>query len=145
MAEQAHQIVSRVDALLASARAPREPLAGPLHLGLIPTLAPYFLSWFIPQVKFRYPRLQLVVHEDQTQHLLQCLRSHRVDAALLALPLDGEDLEKMPLFDEPFWFACPPDDDGLDDFRAASLETVRQLVAAAPGARCARHLVPAAA
>jgi LysR family hydrogen peroxide-inducible transcriptional activator len=173
--EQARQIVSRVDALLVSARAPREPLAGPLHLGLIPTLAPYFLPWFIPQVKFRYPRLQLVVHEDQTQHLLESLRSHRVDAALLALPLDREDLEKMPLFDEPFWFACPPqhalarskvitesdlrdeplllladghclrgqalaacgrqgtDDNGLDDFRAASLETVCQLVAAGFG------------
>lgn len=175
VAEQARQIVSRVDALVVSARAPREPLAGPLHLGLIPTLAPYFLPWFIPQVKFRHPRLQLVVHEDQTQHLLQCLRSHRVDAALLALPLDGEDLEKLPLFDEPFWFACPPqhplarckavtetdlrdeplllladghclrgqalaacgrqapDDDGLDDFRAASLETVCQLVTAGFG------------
>jgi LysR family hydrogen peroxide-inducible transcriptional activator len=173
--QQARQIVSRVDALLVSARAPREPLAGPLHLGLIPTLAPYFLPWFIPQVKFRYPRLQLMVHEDQTHHLLECLRSHQVDAALLALPLDGEDLEKLPLFDEPFWFACPlqhslarckavtesdlrdeplllladghclrgqalaacgqqgADDDGLDDFRAASLETICQLVAAGFG------------
>ncbi len=142
VAEQARQIVSRVDALLVSARAAREPLAGPLQLGLIPTLAPYFLPWFIPQVKFRYPRL---------------------------------DLEKLPLFDEPFWFACPPqhplarckavtetdlrdeplllladghclrgqalaacgrqgaDDDGLDDFRAASLETICQLVAAGLG------------
>jgi LysR family transcriptional regulator, hydrogen peroxide-inducible genes activator len=105
--EQARQIVSRVDALLVSARTPREPLAGPLHLGLIPTLAPYFLPWFIPQVKFRYPRLQLVVHEDQTRHLLECLRSHQIDAALLALPVDGDDLENLPLFDEPFWFACP--------------------------------------
>jgi LysR family hydrogen peroxide-inducible transcriptional activator len=173
--EQARQIVSRVDALLVSARAPREPLAGPLHLGLIPTLAPYFLPWFIPQVKFRYPRLQLLVHEDQTRHLLECLRSHQIDAALLALPLDGEDLESLPLFDEPFWFACPlqhplarckavsetdlrdeplllladghclrgqalaacgrqeEDDDGLDDFRAASLETICQLVAAGFG------------
>jgi LysR family transcriptional regulator, hydrogen peroxide-inducible genes activator len=173
--KQARQIVSRVDALLVSARASREPLAGPLTLGVIPTLAPYFLPWFIPQVKRRYPRLQLVVHEDQTQHLLECLRSHRVDAALLALPLDGEDLEELPLFDEPFWFACPPqhplarcrsiteadlrdeplllladghclrgqalaacerqaaDEGGLDDFRAASLETICQLVAAGFG------------
>jgi LysR family hydrogen peroxide-inducible transcriptional activator len=173
--EQARQIVSRVDALLVSARAPREALAGPLHLGLIPTLAPYFLPWFIPQVKFRYPRLQLVVHEDQTRYLLECLRSHQIDAALLALPLDGEDLERLPLFDEPFWFACPlqhslarckavtetdlrgqplllladghclrgqalaacgrqgEDDDGLDDFRAASLETICQLVSAGFG------------
>ena len=173
--EQARRIVTQVDALLTSTRTPREPLSGPLNLGVIPTLAPYFLPWFIPQAKSRYPRLQLVVHEDLTGHLLERLRNYQIDAALLALPLDGEDFEALPLFDEPFWFACPTqhplarlnavteadlreepmllladghclrgqalaacgrqaiDEEGLDDFRAASLETICQLVAAGFG------------
>ena len=172
---QARRIVTQVDALLTSTRTPREPLSGPLNLGVIPTLAPYFLPWFIPQAKSRYPRLQLVVHEDLTGHLLERLRNYQIDAALLALPLDGEDFEALPLFDEPFWFACPTqhplarlnavteadlreepmllladghclrgqaltacgrpvvDEEGLDDFRAASLETICQLVAAGFG------------
>ena len=173
--EKARRIVTEVDALLSSARAPRGPLSGPLNLGVIPTLAPYFLPWFIPLAKSRYARLQLVVHEDLTGHLLERLRNYQIDAALLALPLDGEDFEALPLFDEPFWFACPPqhplaqqkavtetdlrdepmllladghclrgqalaacgrpvvDEEGLDDFRAASLETICQLVAAGFG------------
>jgi len=172
---QARRIVTQVDALLTSTRTPREPLSGPLNLGVIPTLAPYFLPWFIPQAKGRYPRLQLVVHEDLTEHLLERLRNYQIDAALLALPLDGEGFEALPLFDEPFWFACPTqhplarlnavteadlreepmllladghclrgqalaacgrqaiDEEGLDDFRAASLETICQLVAAGFG------------
>ena len=72
VAEKARQIVSQVDALLTSTRKPRGPLAGAFNLGVIPTLAPYFLPWFIPLAKSHYPRLQLVVHEDLTEHLLDC-------------------------------------------------------------------------
>jgi len=153
-------------------------LVGALRLGVIPTLAPYFLPWLVPLVKGHYQRLQLVVHEDLTQHLVERLRNYEIDAALLALPLDGEDFEALPLFDEPFWLACPPghslaeletitpadlrgiplmlladghclrgqalaacgrfgdnDDVGevIDDFRAVSLETICQLVAAGFG------------
>jgi len=173
--EKARRIVTDVDALLSSTRTPRGPLTGPLNLGVIPTLAPYFLPRLLPLVKSHYPQLQLVVHEDLTEHLLEGLRGYQIDAALLALPLDGEEFEKFPLFDEPFWFACPPrhplarskrvteadlmgepmllladghclrgqalaacgrgasDEEGNDDFRAASLETICQLVAAGFG------------
>jgi LysR family transcriptional regulator, hydrogen peroxide-inducible genes activator len=106
--EKARRIVSQVDELVASTRAPQEALAGPLSLGIIPTLGPYFLPWFLPRIKHSYPRLQLVVQEDLTRHLLERLKNYQIDAALLALPLDGEDLEQLPLFDEPFWFACAP-------------------------------------
>ncbi|HTX23043.1 MAG TPA: LysR substrate-binding domain-containing protein [Steroidobacteraceae bacterium] len=173
--QQARQILSQVDELVATTRVPRGPLAGLLNLGIIPTLAPYFLPSFIPLTKKHYPRLQLVVHEDLTGHLLEQLRNYQIDAALLALPLQDEDLEQQPLFDEPFWFACPqghrlagaaavseadlggepllllsdghclrgqalaacgrqPEaEEGLDDFRAVSLETICQLVTAGFG------------
>jgi len=175
---KARRIVRQVDDLQTTARTALGPLVGPLRLGVIPTLAPYFLPWLIPLVKGHYQRLQLVVDEDLTQHLVQRLRSYEIDAALLALPLDGEDFEEQALFDEPFWLACPPghalaeletiaqadlrgiplllladghclrgqalaacgrlgDSDGIDeaidDFRAVSLETICQLVAAGFG------------
>lgn len=64
--------------------------------------------------------MQLVVHEDLTQHLVERLRNYEIDAALLAFPLDGEDFEELPLFDEPFWLACPP------GHSLADLKTVTQ-------------------
>ena len=175
---KARRIVRQVDDLLSTARAAHGPLVGPLRLGVIPTLAPYFLPWLVPLVKGHYQRLQLVVHEDLTQHLVERLRNYEIDAALLALPLDGEDFEALPLFDEPFWLACPTGhslaeletvtqadlrgiplmlladghclrgqalaacgrfgdnedvDEVIDDFRAVSLETICQLVAAGFG------------
>jgi LysR family hydrogen peroxide-inducible transcriptional activator len=105
---KARQIVAQVDALLASRRTAHGPLTGPLNLGVIPTLAPYLLPRLLPLVKEHFERLQLVVHEDLTGHLLERLRGYQIDAALLALPVDGADFEAMPLFDEPFWLACPP-------------------------------------
>ena len=173
--KKARKIVTQVDSLLASTRTPHGPLMGPLNLGVIPTLAPYLLPRLLPLVRSHYKRLQLVVHEDLTGRLLERLRGYQIDTALLALPLDGEDLEAIPLFDEPFWFACPPrhslaqakivtegdlrgepmllladghclrgqalaacgrtaaDAERMDDFRAASLETICQLVAAGFG------------
>ncbi|MDP9012177.1 MAG: LysR substrate-binding domain-containing protein [Pseudomonadota bacterium] len=174
--EKARRIVAQVDELLATTRRGRGPLSGPLNFGVIPTLAPYLLPKLLPLVKSRYQTLQLVVHEDLTGHLLERLQGYQIDAALLALPLDGDEFEELPLFDEPFWFACPPchplaqlkavteadlcgepmllladghclrgqalaacgqsnreEEEGIDDFRAASLETICQLVSAGFG------------
>jgi LysR family hydrogen peroxide-inducible transcriptional activator len=108
IAAQARRVVREVDDMISTARTASGPLVGPLRLGAIPTLAPYFLPWLVPLVKRDYLRLQLVVHEDLTQHLVERLRNYEIDVALLALPLDGEDFESLALFDEPFWLACPP-------------------------------------
>jgi len=106
--KRARHILAEVDGLLTAARVSHGPLAGVLNLGIIPTLAPYFLPWFIPLTKLRYPKLQLVVNEDLTSRLLELLRAYQIDAALLALPTEIEDAHQLALFDEPFWFACPP-------------------------------------
>jgi LysR family hydrogen peroxide-inducible transcriptional activator len=120
IAAQARRVMRQVDDLTSTARTASGPLVGPLRLGVIPTLAPYFLPWLVPLVKGRYQRLQLVVHEDLTQHLVERLRNYEIDAALLALPLEGEDFEELPLFEEPFWLACP------QGHSLAGLKTVTQ-------------------
>ncbi|GGF06416.1 LysR family transcriptional regulator [Aliidongia dinghuensis] len=104
---RARKVVAEADALVDSAQENKEPLSGPLHIGIIPTLSPYLLSWLLPALKLAYPHLQMVVHEDLTDHLLERLTDHKLDAALLALPVDTADLEAMPLFNEPFFFAAP--------------------------------------
>jgi LysR family hydrogen peroxide-inducible transcriptional activator len=100
--------VEQADAIVELARSRRDPLAGPLRLGIIPTLGPYLLPWVMAPLAKRFPELALVVHEDLTDNLVAGLRSHSLDAALLALPIEAGDLECRPLFDEPFWLATPP-------------------------------------
>ena len=65
------------------------------------------LPWLVPALNRAYPALRLVLREDLTDPLLERLGSHRLDAALVALPVPDDRLETLPLFDEPFWFAEP--------------------------------------
>jgi LysR family hydrogen peroxide-inducible transcriptional activator len=101
--------VAEADAILAVARGLRDPLAGRFRLGIIPTLAPYLLPLIFAPLRDALPALELEPWEDQTAALLERLRAHELDAALLATELDHPDLASRPLFTEPFLAALPPD------------------------------------
>ena len=101
--------VAEADAILAVARSLRDPLAGRFRLGIIPTLAPYLLPLVFAPLREALPMLELEPWEDQTAALLDRLRAHELDAALLATEVDGPDLASRPLFAEPFLAALPPD------------------------------------
>ena len=101
--------VAEADAILAAARNLRDPLAGRFRLGIIPTLAPYLLPLVFAPLREALPTLELEPWEDQTAALLERLRAHELDAALLATEVDGPDLASKPLFAEPFLAALPPE------------------------------------
>ena len=107
IAGRAQQVLADVEAIVSVGQHISGPLAGGFSLGLIPTLGPYLLPWLVPALKKDYPELRLSLREDLTASLLERLCSHRLDAALLALPVANDRLETLPLFDEPFWFAEP--------------------------------------
>ncbi len=107
IAGRARQVLAEVDAILSVGQHASGPLAGGFSLGVIPTLGPYLLPWLVPALKQEYPALRLVLREDLTAPLLERLGSHRLDAALVALPVADDRLETLALFDEPFWFAEP--------------------------------------
>ena len=101
--------VAEADAILAVARGLRDPLAGRFRLGIIPTLAPYLLPLVFAPLRDALPALEIEPWEDQTAALLERLRGHELDAALLATEVDGPDLASRALFAEPFLAALSPD------------------------------------
>ena len=107
--EQARAVEEHVKGIESLARFHQDPLAGPLKLGMIPTLGPYLTSLMLLPLRRRFPQMRLVLFEDITEHLLERLRRREIDAALLATPVDTPDLVDRPLFDEPFWLAIPRD------------------------------------
>ena len=86
----ARNALEAVDAVGAAARRRGEPLVGPLRLGVIPTVAPYWLPALLPAVRKRFPRLELILREDQTARLLAALAAGQLDAALVAVPVPGD-------------------------------------------------------
>jgi len=91
-----------------SARALLDPLAGDLHIGLIPTLAPYLLPFIMENLNKALPNIKFYLHENKTKNLLQELADGKLDILILPL-LDGMDkFERFDLFEEPLMLALSP-------------------------------------
>lgn len=90
-----------------AAAAARDPLSGPLRLGVIPTIGPFLLPRLMPALHAAFPRLRLWLREDQTDRLLAQLGEGRLDLLLLALPCACEGAELEPIAPDPFLLALP--------------------------------------
>jgi LysR family hydrogen peroxide-inducible transcriptional activator len=182
--KHAKLILEQADVIKQLAQALRDPLAGALRVGAIPTVSPYLIPLILHPLKKKYPQMRLVLSEEITDMLTQRLLAHQIDVAILATEVTDPELEVLPLFEEPFWLAHPRDheiyskeeitrrdlshldlllladghclthqvmdvcrlkegamDNEMADLRAASLETLLQLVGAGFGCT----LVPALA
>ena len=107
--EHARAALDRAREIEAIAMAARDPLVGPLRLGVIPTLAPYLMPLILRPLRKKYPGLTLDLWEDQTHALVDGLRSRQLDAAILATPCAAPETTEIELFREPLLAALPPD------------------------------------
>jgi LysR family hydrogen peroxide-inducible transcriptional activator len=105
----AQRALAEAGQMEAVARAARDPLIGPLKLGVIPTLAPYLMPILLKPLRQAFPGLTIELWEDQTRALIDGLRNHRLDAALLATAPDAPEITEIALFDEPLLAALPLD------------------------------------
>ncbi len=107
--EQARRILLDADDLVEASRRARDPLAGPLRLGIIPTVSPYLLPAVAPALRRAFPALSLTWVEDRTEALVRSLHAGELDAALLALEAELGDVEQAVLARDPFLLATPRD------------------------------------
>lgn len=105
--DRARLVLRDIEQIYEVARRTKDPEAGTIRLGIFPTLGPYLLPHVIEGLQERYPRLELLLIEEKSDDLLDMLRAGRVDAVLIALPLDEEAFVVEPLFEEPFVLAAP--------------------------------------
>jgi LysR family hydrogen peroxide-inducible transcriptional activator len=105
--EQAQRVIEQAAAIKELAKRGKDPLAGPLRLGVIYTIAPYLLPELVRNVIKRSPQMPLMLQENFTTRLLEMLRTGELDAAILAAPFPDQGLAVSPLYDEPFLVAVP--------------------------------------
>lgn len=98
-----HELENLVDMTLN-----HEPLAGKLHFGVIPTIAPYMLPVLLKNTKVEFPGLKLYLHEQITPLLYDGLLAGHLDLLLVALPYEFKHVEIMPLFSDRFFLAHHP-------------------------------------
>ena len=104
------EVVRRARFLLADAqdlmrlsREMSEPFTGELHLGVIPTIAPFVLAPLLQVVQQNMPKLQLFLHEAQSETAVERLEHGTLDMVLLALPFNTRSLLTKELRTETLW------------------------------------------
>ena len=104
---QAQSVLEQAASIKDIAKRGKDPLAGPLRLGVIYTIAPYLLPELVKNVIARTPQMPLMLQENFTVKLLEMLRTGEIDCAILAEPFPDTGLAMAPLYDEPFVAAVP--------------------------------------
>jgi LysR family hydrogen peroxide-inducible transcriptional activator len=103
----ARNIVEEAERIRELAKHAQDPMARTIHLGVIPTLGPYYLPHALTLVHKKHPDLRLLLREEMTPQILGHLVDGKLDAGLLALPVTDDSLRVEPLFYEPFFAALP--------------------------------------
>ena len=103
----ARRVIGAADDLKAAAAASRDPLEGPIRLGIIATVGPYLAPYLLPAAARGLPRAPIRLVEDLTGHLLPLLADGKLDAAIIATDPPGERLEEIALYEEPFCLMAP--------------------------------------
>jgi len=102
----------------------KDSISGLITVGVIPTVAPYFLPSRLTSFSREFPEAELIVVEEITPVLLDRLRATTIDVAILALPIRGHEFETAPLLKERL-FAALPKNHKLVKRRSLSLKDLR--------------------
>lgn len=100
--QQARKILQEAQVLQQLVKDLQQELQGKLHIGIIPTLAPYLLPLFLRNFITKYPKVELVVTELTTENIIHKLKNDTLDCGILATPLNETQLTEIPIFYESF-------------------------------------------
>lgn len=100
--DQARNIVNEASRIRDIVDQEKGFIGGTFTLGIIPTVMPTLLPMFLKNFVSRYPKVRLVIREQNTEALIENLKEGHLDAAIAATPLGVESLTERPLYYEPF-------------------------------------------
>ena len=104
---QAQRVIEQASVIKEIAMRGKDPVSGPLRLGVIYTIGPYLLPDLVRQAIEHVPQMPLLLQENFTAKLLEMLRTGELDCAIMAEPFPDTGLAMAPLYDEPFMAALP--------------------------------------
>ncbi|MFT6550284.1 MAG: LysR family hydrogen peroxide-inducible transcriptional activator [Zhongshania marina] len=104
---RARQVLRSAEDFEETAKALSDPLSGDLHVGLIPTVAPYLLPHIMANLGTSLPNINFYLHENQTDVLMQQLDEGKLDVLILSWLNTMQGVERYTLFKEPLVLASP--------------------------------------
>jgi LysR family hydrogen peroxide-inducible transcriptional activator len=105
--EQVHIALGELSQLAQLSNPKKKILTGRFRLGVIPTVAPYYLPHVFGAIMEKFGELELILREEISEKLIERLRAGEIDAALLSLPLREADMVEFPILQEELALAVP--------------------------------------
>ena len=105
--EQARRAVSAFYSTKEKVNDLKGEVSGRLRLGVIPTVAPYLMPWFIPEFLKRYPKVVLDIRDMFTADLIEALNRDTIDIAILSGGIDMK-IRETNLFDDKLYVYVSP-------------------------------------
>jgi LysR family hydrogen peroxide-inducible transcriptional activator len=104
---RARQVVEASVALSEFAATASAPLTGVLHLGIIPTIAPFLLPRVLGPLREQFPVLTLRIRESTSEAACAALHRGALDCVVLALPFDCGRVDAQEIRRDPLLLAMP--------------------------------------
>lgn len=109
LVEQAKVVLREVKILREMASSQGKEMAGPMHIGIIPTLGPYLSPLILPKLKSQFPELEIYLYELPTANVIEQLEAGQLDCAILSLAKETEPFIEVPIFNENILLAVSDD------------------------------------
>ena len=103
--EYAKKILLEVDKIHEVSKHFKDPKAGALRIGVIPTIGPYLFPHIISELKLKFPNINFYLHEKKTDQIIEGLKQRSLDLGILALSLEELSFEETSLYHESFLIA----------------------------------------
>lgn len=99
---QAKNIVNEADRIKDIVDQDKGFIGGDFTIGIIPTIMPTLLPMFLKTFITKYPKVNLIIKEQNTENMIRNIQDGHLDAAIAATPLEIEFIKERPLYYEPF-------------------------------------------
>lgn len=100
--EEAWKVLSRAKKLRQTVEEEKQTLTGTFEVGVLPTIAPYLIPRFFPQLMNEHPEMDVRITEMKTEDMCRAVRRGDIDAGILARVGGLEGMDCKPLYHEQF-------------------------------------------
>ena len=99
---QAKNVVNEADRIIDIVQHQKGYIGGDFRIGIIPTIMPTLLPMFLTNFIKKYPKVNLIIEELNTDEIILKLNNGHLDAAIAATPLKEDKIKEVVLYFEPF-------------------------------------------
>lgn len=100
--QQARNIVNESDRIQDIVDQQKGFIGGEFRIGIIPTVMPTLLPMFLKTFIKKFPKVKLKIEELTTDEIIVRIKEGHLDVAIVATPLESENIKERVLYYEPF-------------------------------------------